>query len=169
MISSRAILLTASVVLVSLTNPGHAKDSTFPKGAPMISIAVPEGWKKTYEDDRLYIRTEDDLSVVVEVSALEASKKEGAKALEEMKASVKSAFKNVTFKPMEEGSNNNVGLYIINGSGEDEDGQVYINAIMVTNGDNDQLFMVFIAAAKEGSEKYGSEIKMILNSIRKLD
>ena len=106
---------------------------------------------------------------MVEVSALKSSKQEGAKALEEMKKEVNSAFKNVTFDPIKEGGSNNLGLYILNGKGEDKDGKVNINAIMVTNGDDDKLFFVFVAASPPGSKEFGEDIGTILGSIRKLE
>lgn len=154
--------------LLGMTSLALAEKSAgFPKAEPVISIAVPEGWEVEYKDDNLYVSTEDE-GVIVEVSALEATKKEGAKALEEMKKSVQDAFKNVVFKPMQEGGSNNVGLYIINATGEDDEGKANLNAIMVTNGDNDQLFMVFIASSPEGSQKYGEGIAAILASIKKV-
>jgi hypothetical protein len=116
----------------------------------------------------LYLHSDDDDNVVVEVSALKATKKEGAKALEEMKNTVQEAFKNMEWKPMQEGGSNNVGIYILNGKGEDDQGKANINAIMVTNGDNDKLFMVFIASSPEGSEKYGADIDALLKSLKKI-
>lgn len=153
---------------LALTLSVSAKDAGFPKTDPVISISMPEGWKSRREEGRLYVTTDDDKSVIVEVSALKTSKQKGAEALAEMKASVEDAFKNVQFKPMQEGGSNNVGLYILNGTGEDDDGKANLNAIMVTNGDNDQLFMVFIAATPEGSKEFGEDIAAILASIKKL-
>jgi dGTP triphosphohydrolase len=151
---------------LSLTT--SAKDATYPKAEPVISLAVPEGWETEWEDDLLYLRSDEDDSVVVEVSALKATKQEGAKALEEMKTSVQQSFKNMEWKPMQEGGSNNVGIYILNGKGEDEQGKANINAVMVTNGDNDKLFMVFIAASPEGSEKFGTAIDALLKSLKKI-
>ncbi len=159
-------LVCALLLFVSLTSAAAAKDVGFPKDAPAISIAMPEGWKTRSEDGKLYVTTDDEKSVVVELSALKASKQEGPKALAEVKASVLDAFKNVQFKPMQEGSSNNVGLYILNGTGEDDFGKAKFNAVMVTNGDNDKLFMVFIAASAEGAEKHHKEIGAILDSIK---
>lgn len=163
-----AALLCLALVLGSVASV-FAKDAGFPQAKPEVAIAVPEGWKSRYEEGRLYVTTKDEQTVVVEVSALKASKQEGAKALEEMKKEVNSAFKNVTFQPMQEGGSNNVGLYILNGKGEDEDGKVNINAIMVTNGDNDKLYFVFVAASPEGSKEFGEDIGAILGSIRKVE
>ncbi len=151
---------------LSLTT--SAKDATYPKAEPVISLAVPEGWKTEWEDDLLYLRSDEDESVVVEVSALKATKQEGAKALEEMKTTVQESFKGMEWKPMQEGGSNNVGIYILNGKGEDEHGKANINAVMVTNGDNDKLFMVFIAASLEGSEKFGTAIDALLKSLKKI-
>ena len=69
---------------------------------------------------------------------------------------------------MQEGGSNNVGIYILKGKGEDEHGKANINAVMVTNGDNDKLFMVFIAASLEGSEKFGTAIDALLKSLKKI-
>jgi hypothetical protein len=38
---------------------------------------------------------------------------------------------------------------------------------MVTNGDDDKLFMIFIAATPEGSKEFGEDIATILASIKK--
>ena len=162
----RALTIIVSFVLLT---PAFAEDAGFPKAKPVIALAVPEGWKSFYEEGRLYVTTEDEVSVVVEVSALKSSKQEGAKALDEMKEEVKAAFDNVTFDPMQEGSSNNVGLYILNGKGEDEDGKVNINAIMVTNGENDKLHFVFVAASPEGSKEHGEAIAEVLGSIRQVE
>lgn len=151
---------------LSLTT--SAKDATYPKAEPVISLAVPEGWEMEWEDDLLYLHSDEDDSVVVEISALKATKQEGAKALEEMKTTVQESFKNMEWKPMQEGGSNNVGIYILNGKGEDEQGKANINAVMVTNGDNDKLFMVFIAASPEGSEKFGTAIDALLKSLKKI-
>lgn len=161
--------LLTLVLAFGIAVPAPAKDAGFPKAKPAIAIAVPDGWKTRYEDGRLYVTTEDELTVVVEVSALKATKQEGAKALEEMKEEVNAAFKNVTFQPMQEGGSGNVGLYILNGKGEDEHGKVNINAIMVTDGEDDHLHFVFIAASPKGSKQYGEEIATILRSIRKVE
>lgn len=164
------ILALFSLALVfGFTATIHAKDAGFPQGKPEVSIAVPEGWKSHFEEGKLYVTTKDELSVVVEVSALKSSKQEGSKALEEMKKEVNSAFKNVTFQPMQEGGSNNVGLYILNAKGEDENGKVNINAIMVTNGDNDKLYFVFVAASPEGSKEFGEQIAEVLGSILKVE
>lgn len=163
----KTVLLLSLALLLNVL-PANAKDAGFPKASPVISVAVPEGWKTRYDEGNLYVTTKDELSVVVEVSALKASKAEGAKALEEMKKSVGEAFKNVKFEPMQQGGSNNVGLYILNGTGEDKDGKVNINAIMVTNGDDDKLFMVFVAASPEGSKEFGDDIAAVLSSIKKL-
>jgi hypothetical protein len=160
------LLLCLAFLGLSLTS--FAKDATYPKAEPMISMSVPEGWEAEWEEDLLYLRADDEDNVVVEVSALKATKQEGAKALEEMKATVQEAFKNVEWKPMQEGGSNNVGIYILNGKGEDDQGKANINAIMVTNGDNDKLFMVFVAASPEGSEKYGAQIDALLKSLKKI-
>ncbi len=161
-------LVYALLFFINSTIAVTAKDIGFPKEEPEISISKPEGWKARREDGRLYVTTDDDKSVIVEVSALKTSKQKGAAALAEMKASVEDAFKNVQFKPMQEGGSNNVGLYILNGTGEDDDGKANINAVMVTNGDNDKLFMVFIAATPKGSKEFGEDIAAILASIKKL-
>jgi hypothetical protein len=160
--------LLICLALLSVSLSSFAKDATYPKAEPMISLTVPEGWETEWEDDLLYLRADDDDNVVVEVSALKATKQEGAKALEEMKSTVQEAFKNVQWKPMQEGGSNNVGIYILNGTGEDDQGKANINAIMVTNGDNDKLFMVFIAASQEGSEKFGADIDALLKSLKKI-
>ena len=161
-------LICALLLFINMPLAATAKDLAFPKEEPVIAIAKPEGWKSKREEGRLYVTTEDDKSVIVEVSALKTSKQKGAAALAEMKASVEDAFKNVQFKPMQEGGSNNVGLYILNGTGEDDDGKANLNAVMVTNGDNDKLFMVFIAATPKGSKEYGEDIAAILASIKKL-
>ncbi|GEP45652.1 hypothetical protein [Brevifollis gellanilyticus] len=162
----RRIVCTLLLSL-TLTLTATAKDVGFPKEEPAVSLAKPEGWKSKFEEGRLYITTEDDESVIIEVSALKTPKAKGAEALAEMKASVEETFKNVEYKPMQEGGSNNVGLYILNGTGEDEDGKAVLNAIMVTNGDNDDLYMVFIASTPEGSKEYGEDIATILASIKK--
>lgn len=159
-------LLIAAVL--GLFDAAIAEDATYPKVDPVISIAVPEGWATEWEDDLLYLRSDDDDHVVVEISALKATKQEGAKALEEMKETVGEAFKNLEWKPMQEGSSNNVGIYLLNGTGEDDHGKANINAIMVTNGDSDELFMVFIAASDEGSKEFGAEIDAMLKSLKKI-
>lgn len=160
--------LLICLALLGLSLTSFAKDATYPKAEPVISLAVPEGWEMEWEDDLLYLRADDDDNVVVEVSALKATKQEGAKALEEMKATVQESFKNVEWKPMQEGGSNNVGIYILNATGEDDSGKANINAIMVTNGDNDKLFMVFVAASPEGSKEYGAEIDALLKSLKKI-
>ena len=165
----KIIALLSLALVLGFTATIHAKDAGFPQGKPEVSIAVPEGWKSHFEEGKLYVTTKDELSVVVEVSALKSSKQEGSKALEEMKKEVNSAFKNVTFQPMQEGGSNNVGLYILNAKGEDENGKVNINAIMVTNGDNDKLYFVFVAASPEGSKEFGEQIAEVLGSIRKVE
>ncbi|WP_395715344.1 hypothetical protein [Prosthecobacter sp.] len=152
----------------ALSLNAFSKDMTYPKAEPMISLSVPEAWETEWEDDLLYLRADDDDNVVVEVSALKATKQEGAKALEEMKTVVQDAFKNVEWKPMQEGGSNNVGIYILNGKGQDDQGMANINAIMVTNGDNDKLFMVFIAASPKGSEMHGAAIDALLKSLKKI-
>jgi hypothetical protein len=38
----------------------------------------------------------------------------------------------------------------------------------VTNGDNEQLFMVFIAASDEGAQKFGEGIDGLLKSLKKI-
>jgi hypothetical protein len=81
---------------------------------------------------------------------------------------VKETFKNVEFKPMQEGGANNLGLYLLNGTGEDEQGKAKLTAILVTNGDNEQLFMVFIAASDEGAQKFGEGIDGLLKSLKKI-
>lgn len=161
----KALLLLAAFTLTSVFVA--AEEAGFPKGKPVLSIAVPEGWDAEYEDGNLYITAGED-DVVVEVSALKATKPEGAKALEEMKKSVQEAFKNVEFKPMQEGGSNNVGMYILNGTGEDDQGKANLNAILVTNGDNDQLFMVFVASSPDASKKFGEGIDALLKSIKKI-
>ena len=166
--SNMKTTLLICLALLSLSLTSFAKDATYPKTEPVISLAVPEGWEMEWEDDLLYLHSDDDDNVVVEVSALKATKKEGAKALEEMKNTVQEAFKNMEWKPMQEGGSNNVGIYILNGKGEDDQGKANINAIMVTNGDNDKLFMVFIASSPEGSEKYGADIDALLKSLKKI-
>lgn len=161
-------LFCSLLLFIGMTLTTLAKDVGFPKDEPVISLSAPEGWKTRREEGRLYLTTADGSSVIVEVSALKATKKEAAKALAEMKASVAEAFKNVEYDPMQEGGSNNVGLYILNGTGEDDDGKAVLNVIMVTNGDTDELFMVFIAATTEGSKKHGEDITAILSSIKKL-
>ncbi|MES2599151.1 MAG: hypothetical protein V4662_27740 [Verrucomicrobiota bacterium] len=160
-------LICTLLLSLTMTVLATAKDVGFPKAEPAVSLDKPEGWKSKFEEGRLYVTTDDDESVIIEVSALKTSKQKGAEALAEMKASVEETFKKVEFKPMQEGGSNNVGLYILNGSGEDEDGKAVLNAIMVTNGDNDDLYMIFIASTPEGSKEYGEEIGAILASIKK--
>ena len=160
----KALFLIASLLLSSVSV--LAEDIGFPKSKPMIAMTVPDGWEAEYEEDKLYLRAGDE-DIVVEVSALKAPKAEGAKALEEMKESVKEAFKNVEFKPMQEGGSNNLGFYILNGTGEDDQGKAKLTAILVTNGDNDQLFMVFIAASEEGLKEFGEDVDALLKSLQK--
>jgi hypothetical protein len=160
-----ALLLLTVLAFTSL--PLMAEDASFPKSNPVLSMTVPEGWEAEFEDDKLYLIAGDE-DVVVEVSSLKAPKAEGAKALEEMKASVKEAFKNVEFKPMQEGGSNNLGFYLLNGTGEDDQGKAKLTAMLVTNGDNDQLFMVFIAASEEGSQKFGEGIDALIKSLKKI-
>jgi len=160
-----ALLIIAA--LVTLSVPVLAEDIGFPKSKPMIGMSVPDGWESEYEDGKLYLVAGDE-DIVVEVSSLKAPKAEGAKALEEMKKSVQEAFKNVEFKPMQEGGSNNLGFYILNGTGEDDKGKAKLTAMLVTNGDNDQLFMVFIAASEEGLKEFGEGVDALLKSLQKL-
>jgi hypothetical protein len=162
-------IVVLALATLAITPFASAAEAGFPEADPEVAIAVPEGWNSHYEDGRLYVTTPDELSVVVEVSALKSTKQEGAKALEEMKNEVNSAFENVTFQPMQEGSSNNVGLYIINGKGEDENGKVNLNAIMVTNGENDKLYFVFVASSPEAGDEHGEDIAAILSSIHRIE
>lgn len=156
------------LVLMGLSMNSLAKDATFPEEEPMLSLTVPDDWESEWEEGRLYIVSDEDDNVVVEVSALEATKKEGEKAIEEMKKSVEEGFQNVKFDPMQQGGANNVGLFLFNATGEDDQGQANLNVMVVSNGDNDQLFMVFIAASDTGLKRYSEEISAMIQSLKKL-
>ena len=163
------VLLLFLALAAVFTVPAGAEDAGYPEAKHELALAVPEGWKTRYEDDKLYVTTTDELSVVIEVSGLKATKKEGSAALAEMKNQVNEAFKNVTFDAMEQGGGANVGFYILNGKGEDDEGEVIINALMVTNGDNDKVYFVFVAASPEGAKEHGEDIAKVIGSIRKVD
>ena len=55
------------------------------------------------------------------------------------------------------------------GKGEDDDGEVIINALMVTNGDNDKVYFVFVAASPEGAKEHSEDLAKVIGSIRKVD
>lgn len=161
--------LIACLGLLSAITASLAEEVVkYPKEKPVFSVTLPDGWAATFEDDVLYASPEDDDTVVLELSPLTSTKKEGAKAIKEMKDSAEETFKNVKYDEMQEGGAEGLGLYLFNAKGEDEEGKANLNLIMVTNGDDDRLFMLFVASPVDVDEEIGKEIGALLASLKKL-
>lgn len=158
------------LALLGMTSLALAdKTVKYPKTDSMLSLTLPDGWESKFKGDALFANPEDDDSLFIEVTPLEATKKEGAKAIAEIKKSIEADFKNVKYDPINEGGSNGLGLYVLNAEGEDDDGKAFLNAIMISNPDNDQLFLLLCIASPEGMKEHGAGFKSIIDSIKKAE
>lgn len=164
-------LLTLCLCSVLLSIAAHAADQnvSYPEDKPAITLTLPEDWVSETKQGRLYAHPPDDVSLFVEVKPLDATKKEGSKAIAEIKEWISQNFEDVKYDKLEEGGTNGLGLYILNAEGVGGDGKAFLNAAMVTFPDSDELFLMLAIATPDGSEKYGKTAAGIFESVRKAD
>ena len=104
------------------------------------------------------------------VKPLTATKKQGSEAVAEIKEELaKSYGENIEYDKIEEGGTSNLGYYVLNAEAKVQDVTSFINSLIVTLPDSDELLLVQFASTAAGSKKNGEAIGEIIQSLKKVE
>lgn len=166
-----AILL--AVLLPALPVLAADQEMSYPEEGPLVTVVIPDGWISAYEGGALNAAASGELDTMLTLKPLAATKSEGAAAIAEIKAPLDEAYEgSITHGELQEGGAENLGLYVINSkakmnTADEGEKMVFINSVMITFPDTDQLLLLQVISTEAGSEKNGEAIDQILKSIKK--
>ena len=154
--------------------PAMAADQEvgFPEEGPLISLTIPDGWLHEYQGGMLHAASSQDLDTMtmMTVKPLTATKKQGSEAVAEIKEELaKSYGENIEYDKIEEGGTSNLGYYVLNAEAKVQDVTSFINSLIVTLPDSDELLLVQFASTAAGSKKNGEAIGEIIQSLKKVE
>jgi len=167
-------LITAAFLL-TLPILGNAEEVAYPEGNPLMTLTIPEGWRSHQEDGVLSAAASEELDMLLVVRPLEATKKQGSEALAEVKAALDKVYGDaIEYDKLEEGGTENLGFYILNSTAKTQtadEGETtsYINSLIVTFPDSDQLLLVQFLATEAGSKKHGEALGEVVASLKKAE
>lgn len=155
-----AVLLTAPLAFAA------DKAVDFPKETPRLTFTLPDSWQVKFEDDSLIATpTKEDDSVSIQVDEMAAGPDNFDAALKEAKDTM-TEFKNVKYDEIEKGEKDGLGLAILNAEGEDENGKVFINLVLLAKPGAENFILLSCISSKEGSDKHGPVIGAMIGSIK---
>lgn len=155
-----AFLLTAPLAFAA------DKAVNFPKESPLVTFVLPDSWQVAFEDDSLIATpTKDDDSVSIQVDEMAAGPATFDAAVKEAKDTM-TEFKNVKYDEMEKGQKDGLGLAILNAEGEDDNGKVFINLVLLAKPGAENFILLSCISSKEGSEKHGAAISAMIGSLK---
>ena len=164
--------LLALLLLSTLPALAADQEMSYPEEGPIVTVVIPDGWIHGYDDGALNAASSGDLETLLTLKPLLAKKSEGSAALEEIKAPLDEAYEgNITHSEVQEGGAENLGLYVVNSKAKmtanDGETNIFINSVMITFPDTDQILLLQVISTEAGSEKNGEAIDQILKSIKK--
>ena len=170
---SRALArLLLALLLPTLPALAADREMSYPEESPLISVVMPEGWIHEYDGETLNAASSSDLETLLTIKPLAATKSEASAAIAEIKAPLDEAYEgSITHGEVQEGGAENLGLYVINSKAKmkanDEETDVFINSVMITFPDTDQILLLQVISTGAGAEKNGEAIDQLLKSIKK--
>ena len=162
----------AATFLFSLPAMAADQEVGFPEEGPLISLTIPDGWLHEYQGGMLHAASSQDLDTMtmMTVKPLTATKKQGSEAVAEIKEELaKSYGENIEYDKIEEGGTSNLGYYVLNAEAKVQDVTSFINSLIVTLPDSDELLLVQFASTAAGSKKNGEAIGEIIQSLKKVE
>lgn len=161
-----SLLLCLAVLLASPLALAADKAVDFPKAAPLLTFVLPDTWQVDFTDDAIMATpTKDDDSVIIEVDEMEAGPDTFDAAVKEAKDTM-TEFKNVKYDEIEKGQKDGLGIAILNAEGEDDNGKVFINLVLLAKPGAKNFILLSCISSKEGSEKHGPAIGAMIGSIK---
>ena len=164
--------ICAATVLFCLHAMAADQEVGFPEEGPLISLTIPDGWLHEYQGGMLHAASSQDLDTMtmMTVKPLTATKKQGSEAVAEIKEELaKSYGENIEYDKIEEGGTSNLGYYVLNAEAKVQDVTSFINSLIVTLPDSDELLLVQFASTAAGSKKNGEAIGEIIQSLKKVE
>lgn len=155
-----AVLLTAPLAFAA------DKAVNFPKESPLVTFVLPDSWQVDFEDDSLIATpTKDDDSVSIQVDEMAAGPDAFDAAVKEAKETM-TEFKNVKYDEIEKAQKDGLGFAILNAEGEDENGKVFINLVLLAKPGAENFILLSCISSKEGSDKHGAAIGAMIGSVK---
>ncbi len=172
----KSAFLLLPLVALLLAAPARANEEVgFPEEGPLITLTLPEGWVYKHNEGVLQAAASEDLDTMLIVRPLEATKKEGSQALEEIKAPLDKTYgEAIEYDKLEEGGTENLGFYILNATAKTQTGNEgvvnsYIVSIMITFPDSDQLLLAQFLSTEKGAQDNAEAIVKIIQSLKKVE
>ena len=169
-------LLKLSAAVFLLTLPAMAADQevAYPEDSPLITMTIPDGWLTHQQDGVFQAAASKDLDTMLVVKPLKATKKQGSQAIAEIKEALDKTYgENIEYAKLEEGGTSNLGFYVLNAKAKlhtaDGDTTSFVNSLMVTFPDSDELLLVQFLSTEAGADKNGDAIGEIIGSLKKAE
>lgn len=169
------LLLCVAAFCLTLSVLADDKEIEYPESNPVITVTIPDGWLTHQQDGVLQAAASQNLDTMLVVKPLNATKKEGSQAVAEIKEALDKAYgESIEYDKLEEGGASNLGLYVLNATAKtpsqnEGDVTAFINSIIVSFPDSEELLLVQFLSTAEGSEKNGEAISEVIRSIKKVE
>lgn len=158
--------IARNCVIATLTLFATARaDQTvsFPEKKPALSIAFPDAWKVTTDEDSVSASSPDDL-VNMELAALDAEGLDSA--IEDAKEGLEEELKGIKWDEPEQGDINGMKVTVLNGAVTIEGLKMTINCAVFEPAGAEKFFMLFNIVPIDALEKHGADVGKVLQSIK---
>lgn len=170
-------LLKISAAAFLLTLPAMAEDQelSYPEDNPLVTLTIPDGWSARQKNGVLQAAASADLDTLLVVRPLKAGKKQASQAVAEIKEALETSYgENIAYDKIEEGGASNLGLYVLNAKAKTHtanagDITAFVNSIIVSFPDSDELLLAQFLSTEVGTEKNGEAIAGIVHSLKKAE
>jgi hypothetical protein len=138
----------------------------YPEKEAIMALAFPDDWELEVRNGRLYGHPKEDLSLFVEINELKATPDDGAAVMKEVKDSIAENFKNVNYGGVHKAKYADLGVVVMDATGEDEDGTVSLAAALIVDEKKGKVVMLLRIASPAGLKKHAEAWGKVVASIK---
>jgi len=169
----KLLLNLCATTFLAVSAMAQSETVSYPAQSPLVTLTIPDGWQSREEKGVLQAASSADLDTMLVVRPLNATKKQGAEAIAEIKSALAGAYgDNIEYDELEEGGTEDLGFYVLNSkttmhSANEGDVEVFMNSIIISLPDSDELLLAQFLSTAKGAEQNGEAIMSVVKSLAK--
>jgi hypothetical protein len=162
----KSILALCLAAFLSMPIAMAEQEHIFPDKGSVIELKLPDDWEAQVKNGRLYANPKDDKTFFVEFEEMQSKPDDGEAVMKEAKESLAESFKNLKYGATEKARFTDLGVVIMDATGEDDDGKVNLNVVLVVDEKKNKVVMVTRIATDASAKKFAAEWGRIVSSFR---
>jgi len=162
----KSILALCLAALLSTSFTMADQEHIFPDKGSIIELKLPDDWDAQVKNGRLYAHPKDDKEFFVEFEEMKSKPDDGDAVMKEAKASLAESFKKLEYGEVQKARFTDLGVVLMDVTGEDESGKVNLNVVLVVDEKKNKVVMVTRIASPESAKKHAPAWGKIVSSFK---